>query len=94
LSQEAEQIWIAPALEWKRWPDGILVYNTESGNTHVLNPASTALLEFLAEGPKSDFEIAHRLAIQNSLQLDDALQTHVKGLLENLADLGIAESVS
>jgi len=77
----------------KSWQDGVVVYNLDSGNTHLLNPIAGQVLKLLAEAPADATTIARQLARQIDLDSDAELDDNVAGLLNHLDYLGLIEPI-
>ena len=78
----------------KSWEDGVVVYNLDSGNTHLLNPIAGQVLKSLAEAPTDAPGIARRLAAEINLESDPELDYNVTGLLKHLDSLALIEPVT
>jgi len=77
----------------KSWEDGVVVYNLDSGNTHLLNPIAGQVLKLLADAPADATTVARRLAGQIDLDSDLELDYNVASLLNHLDSLGLIEPV-
>lgn len=86
-------VWRAANLLTKSWEDGVVVYNLDSGNTHLLNPIAGQVLKLLAVAPADATTIASRLACQINLESDLELDYNVASLLTQLDSLGLIEPV-
>lgn len=75
----------------KSWPDGDVVYNRLSGNTHLVSPLAAQILDHLSQHPTDSSEIARNLAAENGIEVADDLITSVEELLANLEVLGLVE---
>ena len=87
-------VWRAASLLTKSWPDVVVVYNLDSGNTHLLTPVAGQVLKLLADGPADATTIARRLACQIDLDSDLELDYNVFSLLNHLDSLGLIEPIS
>ena len=87
----AHQEWAAIEFVRKSWPDGDVVFNRLSGNTHLVSPLAAQILDFLRQHPTNSTEIARYLAAQNSIAVADDLIISVEELLANLETLGLVE---
>ena len=87
-------VWHAANLLTKSWQDGVVVYNLDSGNTHLHNPIAGQVLKLLADAPADATTIACRLAYQINLESDLELDYNVATLLIHLDSLGLIEPVS
>jgi PqqD family protein of HPr-rel-A system len=87
-------VWRAANLLTKSWEDGVIVFNLDSGNTHLLNPIAGRALKFLAETPVDARGLACQLAAQADLEPDEELDDNVRSLLKHLDSLGLIEPIS
>lgn len=87
------EVWRAANLLTKSWQDGVVVYNLDSGNTHLLNPIAGQVLKLLADAPADSTAIARQLAGQIDLESDNELDDSVASLLKHLDSLGLIEPV-
>ena len=87
-------VWRVANLLTKSWRDGVVVYNLDSGNTHLLTPIAGQVLKLLADTPADATTIARRLAGQIDLDSDRELDYNVASLLNHLDSLGLIESVT
>ena len=88
------EIWRVANLLMKSWDDGVIVYNRDSGTTHLLNPTAGQVLYCLADSHCSAAELSHRLALQNDLESDAELDHTIEDLLKQLDSLGLIEPVA
>jgi len=87
-------VWRAANLLTKSWQDGVVVYNLDSGSTHLLNPIAGQVLKLLADAPADATTVARRLAGQIDLDSDLELDYNVASLLNHLDSLGLIEPVT
>lgn len=87
-------VWRAASLLTKSWPDVVVVYNLDSGNTHLLTPVAGQVLKLLADAPADATTIARQLACQIDLDSDLELDYNVVSLLNDLDSLGLIEPIS
>ncbi len=87
------EVWRAAKLLTKSWQDGVVVYNLDSGNTHLLNPVAGQVLKLLADKPADATTIARQLTGQIDLESDPELDDNVVNLLNHLDSLGLIEPV-
>ena len=85
------RIWSTVKFIRKSWPDGDIVYNPSSGNTHLVSSLASKILDQLSQHPTNSTEIARHLATQNSIEVADDLITSIEELLSNLEGLGLVE---
>jgi PqqD family protein of HPr-rel-A system len=83
-------LWKSAKLVWKCWGDEVVVYNVDSGNTHLLTPVAAQVLKILETEPLDAMNIAQRLALSADLNVEQELTRHVEDLIVRLDDLGLA----
>jgi PqqD family protein of HPr-rel-A system len=88
------KVWRAANLLMKSWDDGVIVYNLDSGTTHLLNPTAGQVLYYLADARASVGALSHRLASENDLESDAELDHTVEDLLMQLDSLGLIEPIT
>jgi PqqD family protein of HPr-rel-A system len=88
------KIWIPAQLIWRAWTDEILVYNVQSGNTHVLNPMAAQVLDSLQRHPGTVPQVSQKIAADSGVELDDELVSHVERLVADLDELGLVLPLS
>jgi PqqD family protein of HPr-rel-A system len=88
------EVWRAGHLLMKSWDDGVIVYNLDSGTTHLLNPTAGQVLYYLAAAHASAGALSHRLASENDLESDQELDHTVEDLLKQLDSLGLIEPIT
>jgi PqqD family protein of HPr-rel-A system len=83
----------AASLHWRRWDNEYVLYDAESGDTHLLDAVGRAVLTALGAGPL-DFEaLAARVAQDICVELDPDLIAHLRGLLRGLESAGLLARV-
>ena len=87
-------VWKAARLLTKCWEDGVVVYNLDSGNTHLLNPIAGQVLNYLSQYPAHATALASRLAAENDLVADAELNYNIDRLLGYLDSLGLIEPLT
>jgi PqqD family protein of HPr-rel-A system len=82
-----------PQLLWRFWDDEIVVYNTESGDTHLLDSISSEALKNLESSPSSIAELSclTKSAIESTL--DQRLEDYFEKLIMHLWGLRLIEPV-
>lgn len=89
LKTTAETLWISAPLLWRFWGNDLVVYNSVSGNTHVLTPAAGEVLKLLENRPQSPTEIAQAISSAVGVSLDEEIMREVHSLLTSLDELGL-----
>jgi PqqD family protein of HPr-rel-A system len=79
------------ALVWRDWDDGSAIYDTRSGQTHIIDLISRLVIVELGEAPASVRDLADRIAETTGGAPDAALRNQLHTLLGELRDLGIVE---
>jgi PqqD family protein of HPr-rel-A system len=87
-------VWKAARLLTKSWEDGVVVYNLDSGNTHLLNPTAGEVLKYLVQSPAPASTLANQLAAENNLEADPELNYNIDRLLNYLDTLGLIEPLT
>ena len=85
--------WAVPRhvhLEWRDWDSTSVVYNTASGNTHMLNAVSSCVLKRLEERPASFDDVVSLLGDGGDERDADA---RTEALLTELDELGLIAPV-
>jgi PqqD family protein of HPr-rel-A system len=71
--------------------DQVVVYNDRSGDTHLIGPAQSQVLDRLRRGPASVAEIAQSLYQSLGLTPDDVPETEIERMLAALHALVLIE---
>jgi PqqD family protein of HPr-rel-A system len=79
------------ALVWRSWGDECVVFDSRSGDMHLLDAVGRAVLRALGEGPASRAQVAARVASSLGFALDPDWTRHVERLLGELDELGLIE---
>jgi PqqD family protein of HPr-rel-A system len=87
-------VWKAAPLLTKCWEDGVVVFNIDSGSTHLLNPIAAKVLEYLSQNPAHSSAVADRIAAENNLEADAELNYNIDRLLNYLDSLGLIEPLT
>jgi PqqD family protein of HPr-rel-A system len=91
MTGEVSLSWKSTKLVWKSWDREVLVYNTASGNTHLLSPNAAEVLELLEKASLTPREVAQQLTISANVSVDEEITQRVEDLLLNLNELGLVE---
>ena len=87
-------VWKASELLWREWEGENVVFNLNSGNTHLLNPATVDVLRLLEKETLGAEEISARLISEVGVSSDEEeVVKNVETLLMNLDNLGLVEPV-
>lgn len=81
------------SLHWQSWDDEFVVYNSGSGDTHLLDPVAAEALQSLQKRPANLSELARNLAESLEIKPDDKLLTYLERLLSDFHRLGLVERI-
>jgi PqqD family protein of HPr-rel-A system len=87
------KIWKTFPLTCKAWDQEFVVFNSASGNTHLINPVTAKILSILGLRPISALELSRHIAAEMQLDTDEEIVQRVEVLLETLDHLGLIESL-
>ena len=79
-------------LHWKIWDDQCLVFNSASGQTHLLDPIPALLVRQIDEGCGDSEELFLRTAKVLDLDLTSHVRTTLQQILQQLDALGLIEA--
>ena len=79
-------------LVWESFEDGSVVFSARSGATDYLDPIAGEALRTLSSRALSVTQLCVVLADNLDAPNDDTLRTYVTKLIEQLRELGLAES--
>ena len=82
-----------PKLLWRVWDDDAVVFDTRSGELHLLNPVAAEALKALEEGPTSTHGLALQLASALGIDGNEEFSRQVSGLMTLFDELGLTEPV-
>jgi len=89
----ANSVWQLPAsaeLLWQTWDDEVIVFNTASGQTHLLDALSAASLREIENRPGDIGQLALRLAERFELDTE-ALVQRLSEVCAHFDALGLVE---
>jgi len=92
MSTKISALWLGdPTIEvrWRTWGDETIIYNCNSGDTHLLNRISAEALKILQENPADAETLTQKIAFRYELQNNQELLQHMKELLSLFSDLGL-----
>jgi PqqD family protein of HPr-rel-A system len=78
-------------LHWRVWDGEYVVFDSHSGDTHLLNQVAAVALQLLGETPASADELARRVAQRLGRELEPESVGRFRELLSQLDDLGLVE---
>lgn len=79
------------ALHFRTWEDEFIVYNSLSGDTHLLGPAAAHILSRLQEAPSDAATLAESLTPLLQANFDGELVPEIEHLLADLGSLELIE---
>jgi PqqD family protein of HPr-rel-A system len=77
----------------KEWPDGAVLYDTASGDTHHLTPSAFRILSLLHAAPRTQEELAHCVLSSGVTKVGDENLAIIDATLAHLVELGLIESI-
>ena len=80
-------------LRWRSWDDEFVVYNSGSGDTHLLDPVAAEALQNLEQESADLSELAGRVAASLKIQADSEFSAYLEQLLSDLYKLGLIERI-
>ena len=86
---EPPQVWRAANLLTKFWDGELVVFNLDSGNTHLLTPVAGQTLKILMQGRADVQELSRRLAAQVELESDSELHRSIDVVIQQFDALGL-----
>ena len=83
------------ALHIRSWDDEFVVYNSLSGDTHLLGSVAAHILLKLQQAPSDAIVLAESLApqLQAGIEMDNELVDQITRLLEDLHTLALVEPI-
>ena len=80
-------------LHWIQWGDEYVVYNTGSGDTHVLDAVSALLVHQIKERSCTTAELTSGLETLLKIDVTSEVKQSLEDTLRHLDTLGLIESV-
>ena len=93
LSAQKWRIFPGLRLHWRSWEDEFVVYNSASGDTHLLDQVSRDMLKVLESESPTLSELAGRLAESQEIEADAEFSSYLERLLATLEKLGLVERI-
>ena len=82
-------------LSWQCWdPDEFLVYDSASGDTHLVNEVTREVLRQLGRAPQSTSQLGCLVAESLGLADDPELEQRLAQLVSHLDRIGLVERVA
>lgn len=79
------------ALHLRSWGNEFVVYNSLSGDTHLLGSTAASVLSALQQAPSDAVTLAKSLAAMLKTEMDEAFTLQVDQLLAELDTLSLIE---
>ncbi len=93
MSSAGQEVWHlgrGVRLLWRSWDDEVIVYNVTSGQTHLLDAFSAAVLKKIEATPGTLEQLTAHFA--ESLETDpDAMSIRLVEITSRFSELGLAE---
>jgi PqqD family protein of HPr-rel-A system len=83
-----------PALLWRRWDQQSVVFDTRSGDIHLLDPVAADVLRCLKAAATSFDELSQRFRGSLGLDSERELSEYLAKLVRELDELGLIEPVA
>jgi PqqD family protein of HPr-rel-A system len=80
-------------LHWRSWDDEFVVYNSGSGDTHLLDPVAAEALQSLEQESADLSELVDRVSGSMEIEPDTEFSAYLEQLLSDLYKLGLIERV-
>ena len=80
-------------LHWRSWGDEFVVYNSGSGDTHLLDPVAAEALQNLEQESADLSELVARVAASLEIEPDTDFAAYLEQLLSDLYKLGLIERI-
>ena len=80
-------------LRWRSWDDEFVVYNSGSGDTHLLDPVAAEALQNLEQESADLSELVVRVAVSLEIESDTDFASYLEKLLSDLYKLGLIERI-
>ena len=96
ITHSDPQRWrIPPDLElhFRSWDEEFIVYNSGSGDTHLLTALAAEILLALQESPAAAADLSRRVAASFNTEPDPQFVLTLEKVLADLGGLGLAERI-
>ena len=80
-------------LYWRSWGDEFVIYNSGSGDTHLLDPVAAEALQNLEQESADLSELVVRVATSLEIEPDTDFASYLEQLLSDLYKLGLIERI-
>ena len=92
----SQNIWRIPAdqkILWRHWEGDYVIFNSLSGETHILDIVSGKVLKRIMNGPSTTEDIRSEIGDFLEVRNDSELARAVDKILNGLEDTGLVEAV-
>lgn len=79
------------ALQFRSWDDEFIIYNSLSGDTHLLGSAAAHILLKLQQAPSNATALTESLAPLLHAEMDDEFVSQIEHILADLDKLALIE---
>ena len=96
LEFQSQYIWRIPAdqeILWRHWEGDYVIFNSLSGETHILDIVSGKVLKRIMNGPSTTEDIRSEIGDFLEVRNDSELARAVDKILNGLEDTGLVEAV-
>ena len=80
-------------LQWQVWDDEFVLYNTGSGDTHLLDTLAAEVLQSLEIESADLLELIDRVAASLRIEPDSKFSAYLEQLLSDLHKLGLIQRI-
>lgn len=80
-------------LQWRNWDDEFVVYNSGSGDTHLLDPVAAKALQSLEQESADLSKLVDRVSGSMEIEPDTEFSAYLEQLLSDLHKLGLIQRV-
>lgn len=78
-------------LVWRSWDDESVVFDSLSGDTHVLDAVTAQALAYLEKHTAGVAQLASHVAAELGCQADETLNRHLEAALAQFVEMGLIE---
>lgn len=81
-------------LHWRSWEEEFIVFDSRSGDTHLLNLVAARVLKKLERGPANSADLAEHIAVFFEIELNQGFESTLKRLLDDFYSKGLIEPIN
>lgn len=82
------------AFLFRAWDDEVVIYNSLSGDTHIIDRTAAQILQTLQQTPSDVGTLAQLVAAELQCEPGDELSQDIESVLSDMAALSLVECVS